>query len=366
VSVRWPAVPRRLGLGVGLDLPWSGDRGFTWSEAAGDHLRPATAAFLDAQDGSHVFLSWQPKGRAALAATDYDQAWRGALSHCRAPVRALHHTALNLAASDGYDRSKILAFTNDLTARHDLRWVNEDLGFWSILGKPLPYPLPPLLTDAGLAVACENVARTQAALTAPLVVEFPGFSKDWSLVVGPWDAYDFFDALVTRTAAPCTLDTGHLLSWRWHAGHRGAALLEGLERLPLDHCFEIHLSGSLIDGDRFVDAHHGVLLDAQIDLLERLLALCPNVRAVTYEDPRFDEAGVLAAAALPGLRRVRAIVQGWLATAVRDAPVPPAAPNVATAEDHRAVADYERTRGAEGAERACARAGGRGVAVGWG
>lgn len=341
MSVRWPTVPRRLGLGVGLDLPWSGDRGFTWSADAGDHLQPATAAFLSDYDASHAFLSWQPKGRGALAATDYEQAWRGALAGCKAPVRALHHTALNLAASDRYDRAKILAFTNDLTARHDLRWINEDLGFWSLIGKPLPYPLPPLLTDAGLAVACENVAKTQAALDAPLVVEFPGFSKDWSLVVGPWDAYDFFRALVTRTAAPCTLDTGHLLSWRWHAGHRGAALLGDLERLPLAHCFEIHLSGSIIDGDRFVDAHHGVLLDDQLDLLELLLARCPNVRAITYEDPRFDEHGALAPEALPGLERLRAIVQRWLVTPILDVPVPPPVATTATADEHAAVSDYE-------------------------
>ncbi len=131
MSATWPAVPRRLGLGVGLDLPWAGARGFTWSATEGDHLQPATAAFLSRFDATHTFLSWQPRGRGALGADD-EQPWRDALAQCCSPVRALHHTLLNLAAGESYDRTQILAFTNQFTCRHDLRWINEDLGFMSL------------------------------------------------------------------------------------------------------------------------------------------------------------------------------------------------------------------------------------------
>ena len=70
--------------------------------------------------------------------------------------------------------------------------------------------------------------------------------------------------------------------------------------MPLDRCFEIHLSGCAIDGERFLDLHHGVLLDAQLTMLERLLERCPNVRAITYEDPAFDAARALEAQSLGG------------------------------------------------------------------
>jgi hypothetical protein len=142
-----------------------------------------------------------------------------------------------------------------------------------------------------LRATVANVRECQAALPVPLVLEFPGFSKGASVVVGEWHAYDFFAELADQTQAPVTLDTGHLLSWQWWRGRRGEALFDELERLPLESCFEIHLSGCELVGDDFIDAHHGRLLDEQYELLRRLLARCPNVRAVTYEDPRFDAKG---------------------------------------------------------------------------
>ena len=112
-----------------------------------------------------------------------------------------------------------------------------------------------------------------------------------------------------------TLDVGHLLSWRWWRGRRGAALLDDLERLPLAHCFEIHLSGCEIAQDRFVDAHHGRLLDEQIVMLELLLGLCPNARAVTFEDPRFDAQGALVPDNRPSWRRLVEVMGSWTSQA---------------------------------------------------
>src|SRR5690606_20364876 len=97
-----------------------------------------------------------------------------------------------------------------------------------------------------LQVCVDSVRAVNAELEAPLLVEFPGFSADWSLVFGPWDAYDFFRQVVERSGAACTLDTGHLLSWRWLTGHRGDDLFGDLHRLPLDACFEVHLSGAAV------------------------------------------------------------------------------------------------------------------------
>src|SRR5207237_2901203 len=97
----------------------------------------------------------------------------------------------------------------------------------------------------------------------------------------------------------------HLLSWRWLRGGRGEALFYGLGRLPFDRCVEIHLSGCAVRDDRFLDLHHGVLLGAQITMLERLVPLCPNVRAVTFEDPVFDDAGALGPDVLRSLAALR-------------------------------------------------------------
>ena len=59
-------------------------------------------------------------------------------------------TGRNLGALEDYPRAAICEFTNALARRYDLRWVNEDLGLWSLNGRPLPYPLPasPLNEDS--------------------------------------------------------------------------------------------------------------------------------------------------------------------------------------------------------------------------
>jgi uncharacterized protein (UPF0276 family) len=302
MAVRFPSLAS-VGLGVGLDLPWDGATGF----GPGDTLAAPVRSFLTSQARawSHAFFSWQPRDRAAPVIGDYAPAWDDLVAALPPGLPlALHHTALNLGALGSYRRDELLAFTRALCERYHFAWINEDVGLWSLAGRPVPYPLPPLLTLDGLSATIENVRECQAELPVPLVLEFPGFARGVSLVVGELHAYDFFRALAEATAAPVTLDIGHLLSWQWFRGRRGEALYGELERLPLAHCFEIHLSGCEIVRDRFVDAHHGALLGEQMVLLERLAPRCPNLRAVTFEDPRFDAQGTLLAPSARSWRRL--------------------------------------------------------------
>ena len=270
----------------------------------GDHVADRVVAYLTqhAADFSHLFVSWQPRDRGRLDARAYFAAYDDLFARIgdRYPIRALHHTALNLGALEPYDRAELFRFTNALVERYRFAWINEDLGLWSIHGKPLPYPLPPYLTRAGLDAAVANTRLAQGGLAAPLLVEFPGFSDD-AFVIGRLHAYDFFRVFAEEAEALVTLDTGHLLTYQWMRGLRGEALFDDLDRLPLARCFEIHLSGCAIsEAGELCDLHHGILLDEQIELLGRLLGRCPNLRAVTYEDPAIDAQGGLAKAALPG------------------------------------------------------------------
>jgi uncharacterized protein (UPF0276 family) len=328
-AARFPLARRSLGMG--LDLPWGAPVGFA-ADGQGrgrDGASPRLRAFARAQAPAlgHVFFSFQPRDRGRLRAADYEAAW-GDLCALLPPAlpRALHHTALNLASPEapGRGRGELYEFTNALCERHRLRWINEDVGFWSLGGRPLPYPLPPVLDAAGLRACARNVRACQRELVAPLVLEFPGFADGVTVVLGDMDAYDFFRRLADETGAPVTLDVAHLLSWRWWRGFRGEALYDDVDRLPLDACVEVHLSGcEIVQGpldQRFVDAHHGRLIDEQLALLERLCAACPNLRAVTFEDPRLDDGGSLDAPSAASLARLRAVVARWLAD---DAPVAP-------------------------------------------
>jgi len=261
---------------------------------------------------NYWFISWQPRGRNRLDPEEYFPVYDDLFE--RAPdfsVRGLHQTSFNLGALEPYNRGPIIDFTNALIERYGFAWVNEDLGLWSIHGRSLPYPLPPYLTDAGLKAAIRNCSEVQGQLAAPLLVEFPGFSAGTSMVIGPWHAYDFFAEVVEQSGSPATLDIGHLLSYQWLRGLRGEDLYADLERLPTSSCFEIHLSGCETSGDRFLDYHHGILMDEQLVLLERLLPLCPNLKAITYEDPKFDGEGRLVPRSTTGFAALRDIVHSW-------------------------------------------------------
>jgi uncharacterized protein (UPF0276 family) len=335
-AARFPLATRSLGMG--LDLPWGAPVGFTTDGRGRDGASPRLRAFARAQAPAlgHAFFSFQPRDRGRLRAADYAAAWDDLCAHLPPALpRALHHTALNLAATEapGRGRGELLDFTNALCERHRLLWINEDVGFWSLGGRPLPYPLPPVLDAAGLRACARNVRACQRALVAPLVLEFPGFADGVSVVLGDMDAYDFFRRLADETGAPVTLDVAHLLSWRWWRGFRGEALHDDLDRLPLEACVEVHLSGCEIVGQRFVDAHHGRLIDEQLALLERLCAACPNLRAVTFEDPRLDDGGALDGPSAASLARLRARVARWLADVAPAEPPPrEPAPDVRAAE----------------------------------
>lgn len=306
--MRRPSIDRRLGFGLGLDMPWGARTGF--EERAGGHAGPTSRVrtFLGACGSafSHVFLSWQPRDRGPQRAERYFDAFDAFFDALGGDApRALHHTALNLGAIEPYDRRAIFAMTNALIDRYRLAWVNEDLGLWSIGGRSLPYPLPPILTESGLRAAIANARETQSALAAPLSIEFPGFSDGQSVTVGGMHAYDFFRRVVVESESVATLDVGHLLSYQWRLGRRGEDLYGELDRLPLEETFELHLSGCSISGGKLLDLHHGVLLDEQHELMQRLVARCPNLRAITYEDPKIDADGALYPKSARSAERLR-------------------------------------------------------------
>lgn len=304
----------RLGLGVGMDLPWGEPIGFERDPVRGETVTPKVHRFLGRYQRcfNYMIFAFQPGNRNRLRAEDYFPAY-DALFAAAPDIahRALHHTLLNMATLEPYDHRPVIEFTNTLVERYGFLWIVEDLGLWSIARKALPYPLPPFLTEEGLAACIQNVRAWQSALAAPLSVEFPGFTEGATISVGDIDAFDFFRAVAHETGSPVTLDIGHLLSYQWLKGRVGERRFDGLDRLPLGSCHEFHLSGCQIVGGKFRDLHHGILLDEQLELLEYLLPRCPQARAVTFEDPKYREDGELLPKSVRNFERLKAIVAAW-------------------------------------------------------
>lgn len=221
---------------------------------------------------------------------------------------------LNLGTTENYYKKEIIDFTNELIESLNLQWVNEDIGIWSIGGKSIPYPLPPIFTYEGFKFCARNISEYQKNLIAPLVIEFPGFTDGMSFYIGAMDPFDYFRNLALETASPVTLDIGHILGCLCISGKNINNFYEDVLKLPLENCIEIHLSGSAIIKGKFLDLHHGILLDEQFKVLDFLIDKCPNLKVITYEDPKFLEDGSLVSNSIDSFNKIKNRTMTWMET----------------------------------------------------
>lgn len=282
-------------MGIGMDMPW-GEKRFAFSDDDGGtptaDVLAHLARFADTYD--YGFLAFQPRGYGELEPNRYLTAYDRFYDALGAGKgRVFHHTLLDTGAPHRYDKESVTRFTNAIVDRYDIDWVVEDLGIWSLNGKSLPYPLPPILTEESRDQCVANVGEWVRLIETDVSIEFPGFTEGGSFMIGHLDAFEFFADVVRASGSFATIDVAHILAYQWLNGRSGARMFDGLDKLPLDRCIEIHLSGCQIVNGRFRDLHHGVLLDEQLEMLERLLTLTPSLRGVTYEDPKFDSSGEL-------------------------------------------------------------------------
>lgn len=305
---------KKLGLGMGIDMEWNGKFGFNKRPDGKDSINERVSSFIEEyrEVFNYLFIAFQPRSYNVLRAEEYfnayDSIYRTLPDYY---VKVFHHTLLNMGTMERYDRSEIFQFTNKLIDRYDIKWIVEDLGIWTIKGKPLPYPLPPLMTEEGLENCIKNVKEIMNGLNTTLCVEFPGYTEGTNFHIGKYNAYEFFKILSDETNCYVTLDIGHILSYQYLIGNTGNKMFNDLDKLPLQQCKEFHLSGCSITNGKFRDLHHGVLLNEQISLLEYLLPKCENLVGVTYEDPKYRENGLLIEKSLPNFYKMKEIVDNW-------------------------------------------------------
>lgn len=175
-------------------------------------------------------------------------------------------------------------------------WFAQDCAycFWEqgpSYSTQLGYFIPPLLNEASLASAIARVREVQAAVPAPVAVEPPPMS----FVAGRMPLFTFFGRLARETGCALLLDMGHLVSYEMASGRR---VLDRLDELPVEQVIELHIAGGRLrqaaDGPVYVDMHEAPVLDESWRMLEDLLPLLPNVKAVCYECEGRDGDTVMA------------------------------------------------------------------------
>lgn len=231
---------------------------------------------------------------AGLAEVDSVAAEVARIRAAGAPV-LFHPSYINFCGSFP-NHASWLAATAAHVAAVGSPWFAQDCAycFWEAgpsYSTQLGYFIPPLLNEASLASAIARVREVQAAVPVPVAVE----PAPMSFVVGRMPLFTFFGRLARETGCALLLDMGHLVSYEMASGRR---VLDHIGELPADQVIELHIAGGRLrqaaDGPVYVDMHEAPVLEESWRMLEALLPLLPNVKAVCYECEGRDGDTVLA------------------------------------------------------------------------
>jgi uncharacterized protein (UPF0276 family) len=215
-----------------------------------------------------------------------------------------HPSYLNFCGS--YPNSAAwLDATAEHTARVGSAWFAQDCAYCFLqeghgYSTSVGYFIPPILNQASLALAVERVREVQARVPVTVAIEPPPVS----FVVGSMPVFAFFGAIAEATDCALLLDMGHLVSYEMATGR---PVSEGLQDLPCERVIEVHVAGGRLkqagQGPIYVDAHECEILPQTWAMLEQMLPLLPNLKAVCYECEGVEEDRVLGT-----LQRIRKLV----------------------------------------------------------
>lgn len=197
-------------------------------------------------------------------------------------------------------------------------WFAQDCAycFWSAgqgYSTQFGYFVPPVFNEASLQLAIARVREVQAAMPVPVAIEPPPLT----FVVGNMPLCEFFGRLATATGCLLLLDMGHLVSYELASGR---SLRAEWHALPWQQVVEVHIAGGRLQegaqGPLYLDAHECPVLPSSWALLQDILPLLPELRAVCYECEGIEGKEVLAT-----LQRLRALVVAGTAHAALRAKV---------------------------------------------
>lgn len=223
-----------------------------------------------------------------------------------AGVPVLFHPAyINFCGSFANSRAWL-----DATAAHiqavGSPWFAQDVAycFWQEgpgYSSQLGYFIPLILNAASLTRALERVSEVKAAVPVTVAIEPPPMV----FVAGAMPLFTFFGRLANEADCAILLDMGHLVSYEMASGQR---VRDQLTDLPVDRVIEIHIAGGKLKetphGPVYVDAHECAILEPAWRMLEAMLPVLPNVKALCYECEGMSETTVLST-----LKRLRQLVR---------------------------------------------------------
>ena len=254
----------------------------------------------------------------------------------RAPV-TLHGIGLSIASADAMN-AEYCALVDTLMGALDVAWHSEHLGYVAVDGEHLGTMLVAPRTEETLALVCARVAAIRKRWDKPFLLEHvvnllpdPG---------GDYTAAGFLNEIVRRSGCGIILDVYNLEC----DAHNGIDDVDAfLGELDLEAVREIHIACGVEDRGLQLDVHSRTPRESTLALLQRVVALAPNVEAVIFEllGSAVPSVGYDVIAAT--LQRIRRLECGGHAAALpRTAPARPAHSTLPLAEHQRAMRDLLR------------------------
>lgn len=185
-------------------------------------------------------------------------------------------------------------------------WFAQDCAycFWQEghgYSTQLGYFVPPILNEASLQQSIIRVQEVKAAVPVTVAIE----PAPMTFAVGTMPLFTFFGRLAREADCALLLDMGHLVSYEMASGQR---VLDALQDLPCERVIEVHIAGGRLrqgaQGPVYVDMHESPVLDEVWQMLEVMLPLLPNVKALCYECEGMDHDTVMTV-----LQRLRTMVR---------------------------------------------------------
>lgn len=185
-------------------------------------------------------------------------------------------------------------------------WFAQDCAycFWQEghgYSTQLGYFVPPILNEASLQQSIIRVQEVKAAVPVTVAIE----PAPMTFAVGTMPLFTFFGRLAREADCALLLDMGHLVSYEMASGQR---VLDALQDLPCERVIEVHIAGGRLrqgaQGPVYVDMHESPVLDEVWQMLDVMLPLLPNVKALCYECEGMDHDTVMTV-----LQRLRKMVR---------------------------------------------------------
>lgn len=210
-----------------------------------------------------------------------------------------HPSYINFCGSSKNDKRWLKATAEHIKAVES-PWFAQDCAycFWADnpgYSSQFGYFIPPIFNQASLELAIERIAEVQQQVGVTVAIEPPPVT----FVVGDMPLFEFIGKLAEATDCAILLDMGHLVSFDMASF---TSVIDYLHHLPLERVIELHIAGGKLKqgekGPVYIDAHESEILNQTWDLLDTLLPILPNVKALCYECEGVESAQVIDTLAL--------------------------------------------------------------------